>query len=217
MTRKYISKVLCESVTQYPQPRSFSHIDATNLLAYKDELKAAGKKVTFAAFLVKATSLALEQHMHLNCYQDGDEVVYVDDINVGVAMQGPKGLLVPVIKETQKKNLEEISADMRALSEKVKSGKITLDDMTGGTVTLNSDGTGRTDFIASILNAGQGLLIGSGRTAKEPKVMEDGTIAARDMTWITFVMNHNLTDGIVVSRYTDTFVEIIEDPKRFME
>lgn len=214
--RKFIGNALRESVITHPCARSYAQVDTTELLQFKDELRAAGKSVTFGALIAKAIAVALEDSPDLNSYLDGDEIVISDEVNVGVAMQGPRGLYVPVVRNVQDKNVEEITADMRELSRKVKNNEIIPDDLAGGTITLSSDGTGRTEVFGSILTGNQCLLIGTGRTKKQPVVLEDGTIGVRDMTWVAFNMNHTITDGIFVSRFTDRLCEVMEAPHKYL-
>ena len=214
--RRFIRNALRESVVTHPCARSYAQVDTTELLAFKDELKAAGHSVTFAALTVKAIAVALKDSPDLNSYLDGDEIVVVDEINVGVAMQGPRGLFVPVVRNVQDKNVEEITADMRELGRKVKNNEIIPDDLAGGTITLSSDGTGRTEVFGSILTGNQCMLIGTGCTKKQPVVLKDGTIGIRDMTWVAFNMNHAITDGIVVSRFTDRLCEVMEAPREYL-
>ncbi len=214
--RRYIANSLRESEKNNPTARSWNQIDSTNLLAFKEKMKSEGHKVSYGALLVKAIGVALQQHPDLNAYLDGEVMVVVDEINVGVAMQGPRGLYVPVVRNVQDKNVEEISADMRELARKAQNSELIPDDMAGGTVTLSSDGTGRTDFFASIITGNQALIIGVGRTKKEVVVLEDDTIAIRPMTWIAYNMNHVMTDGIKVSRFTDTLSEVLENPDKYL-
>jgi pyruvate dehydrogenase E2 component (dihydrolipoamide acetyltransferase) len=210
--RKFIGKSLTESVTTIPQARSYVQTDVTNLLKLKSDLRTEGKNASFTGLFVKAVVESLKLHPHLNSWIEDNEVVTSDQINPCVAMQGGRGLYVPVIHGAQDMNAGEITATIRALSQKISDGTIKQEDMTDGTVTINSDGTGRTEIISSILNRGQCLLIGVGRTKKQPVVLDDNAIGVRDMAWVTYVMNHIIVDGIIVSRFTDTLTEILENP-----
>lgn len=214
--RKFIRQKLQHSVVTYPQASGFFQADTTELLILKEELEGQGIKISFTAFIVKAIAIALEVMPSLNARIEGDEIVIYDEINPGIAIANEKGLFVLVVRNAQDKNIIEISQDIQALVKKVEENKVTPEDMAGGTITVSSAGTGRTEFFTSIVTNDECLIIGVGRTKKQPVVLEDGSIGVRDTTWLVTNMNHTITDGRPVSIFRDRLCEVIEHPRRYL-
>ena len=213
--RRFIGKALKDSVLNYPQASGFFQADTTDLMALKQKWKEEGKDVSFTAFIVNAIGIALADFPELNARADGDYVILYDQINVSVAVADPKGLYPMVVRNVQDKNSLEISEEIRALTQKVRDNKVTPEDMSGGTVTISSAGTGRTEIFTSIVSGDQALIVGVGRTKKQPVVLENDEIAVRQMTWFATNMNHILVDGRSVSRFRDRLGEILEDPETY--
>ncbi len=214
--RKFVGKKLQHSIVTYPQASGFFQVDTTDLLNLKKDLEAKGIKISFTAFIVKAITIALEAMPSLNSRIEGDEIVVYEEINPGLAIANEKGLFVLVVRNAQDKNVIEISQDIKSLVKKVQENKVTPEDMTGGTITISSAGTGRTEFFTSIVTNDECLIIGIGRTKKQPVVLEDGNIGVRDMTWMVTNMNHTITDGRPVSIFRDRLCEVIEHPQRYL-
>jgi pyruvate/2-oxoglutarate dehydrogenase complex dihydrolipoamide acyltransferase (E2) component len=214
--RKYIGKQLQYSVNTYPQPSSFFQIDTTELLRLKDELRANGVEASFTAFMLRAIAIALLEHLRLNSCIDmeKEEIIISDEVNFSIAIADDTGLYVPVLRDAQSKNVVELTNGLQELAQKVRDKKLITDDLKGGTITVQSPGAGRTEFVGSILSMNQCLILGIGRTKKQPVVMDDGSIAVRDMTWISCTMNHFIMDGRPVGLFCDRLCEIAEDPER---
>ena len=214
--RRYIGKALKESVISYPQASGFFQADTTELFALKERLKAEGKHISFTAFVTKAVSIALKDFPELNARAEGDSILLYDEVNPGIAIADEKGLYVMVVKDAGAKSPLEISEEIKRLTQKVRDNTVTPEDMAGGTVTISSAGTGRTEIFTSIVTNDEALILGVGRTKKQPVVMPDGTIAARSMTWFATNMNHLLVDGRSVSRFRDRLGEILEAPGQYL-
>jgi pyruvate/2-oxoglutarate dehydrogenase complex dihydrolipoamide acyltransferase (E2) component len=211
--RRYIGKALQHSVITYPQASGFFQVDTTALLAMKKRYASEGKNVSFTAFVVKAVALALGEFPQLNARVEGDELILYDKINPGIAIADEKGLYVMVLRDAGSKSLPQISDAIREMREKVRENKVLPEDMVGGTITISSAGTGRTEIFTSIVTNDQALIIGVGRTKKQPVALPDDTVAVRSMTWLATNMNHLITDGRPVSRFRDRLGEILEDPE----
>lgn len=210
--RRYVGKTLQHSVVTYPQASGFFQADTTDLLAMKQALGEQGARISFTAFVTKAVALALAEFPMLNARIEGDEFVLYDKVNPGIAIADEKGLYVMVLRDAGGKPLAEINDEIRGMTQKVRSGKVVPEDMAGGTVTISSAGTGRTEMFTSIVTNDQALIIGVGRTKKQPVVLPDGGVGARSMTWLATNMNHLITDGQPVSRFRDRLGEILEHP-----
>lgn len=215
--RRYIGKSLQHSIVTYPQASGFFQADTTDLFALKDRWKAEGKNVSFTAFVTKAVAIALQDYPELNARVDGDAVILYDEINPGIAIADDKGLYVMVLRNAEQKNPLEISNEIREMTRKVRENQVSPDDMAGGTVTISSAGTGRTEIFTSIVSNDEALILGVGRTKKQPVVMPDDSIAARSMTWFATNMNHLLVDGRSVSRFRERLGEILESPEKYFQ
>lgn len=215
--RRYIGKALQNSVVSYPQASGFFQADTTKLFSLKKKWKDIGKSVSFTAFVTKAVAIALQDFPELNARADGDNVILYDTVNPGIAIADEKGLFVMVIRSAEAKSAPEISDEIRMLTQKVRENKVLPEDMSGGTITISSAGTGRTEIFTSIVSNDEALILGVGRTKKQPVVLPDGTIAVRDMTWFATNMNHLLVDGRSVSRFRDRLGEILEDPETYFQ
>lgn len=215
--RRYIGKSLQHSVVTYPQASGFFQADTTELFALKNRWKENGFPVSFTAFVTKAVAIALRDYPELNARIEGNAIIQYDEINPGIAIADDKGLYVMVLHQAEQKNPMEISNEIQMMTQKVRENKVTPDDMTGGTITISSAGTGRTEIFTSIVTNDQALILGVGRTKKQPVVMADGSIAVRSMTWFATNMNHLLVDGRSVSRFRDRLGEILEDPEKYFQ
>lgn len=214
--RRYVGKSLQYSTITYPQASGFFQADTTELARLKREQSAGGVKVSFTAYIIKAVCIALRDFPNLNARIEGGEMILYDEVNPGIAVADEKGLYVMVIRNAGAKSPAEISAELRALTQKVRDGTVTPEDMTGGTITISSAGTGRTEIFTSIVTNDQALIIGVGRTKPQPVALADGTVGVRDMTWLATNMNHLLTDGRPVSQFRTRLAEILEDPYRYL-
>ena len=213
--RRYIGKALQQSVVTYPQAHGFFQADTTALFELKNKWAAAGKKVGFTAFVTKAVAIALQDYPELNARAEGNEIVLYDHVNAGIAIADDKGLYVMVLRNAEEKSVLKISEEIQELTRKVRSNTVTPEDMAGGTVSISSAGTGRTEIFSSIVTNDQALILGVGRTKKQPVVMDDDVIAVRSMTWFATNMNHLLVDGRSVSRFRDRLGEILEAPEQY--
>lgn len=213
--RRYIGKALQQSVVTYPQAHGFFQADTTELFALKNKWAAEGKKISFTAFVTKAVAIALQDYPELNARSEGNEIVLYDHVNPGIAIADDKGLYVMVLRNAEEKNVLQISDDIREMTQKVRNNTVVPEDMAGGTISISSAGTGRTEIFSSIVTNDQALILGVGRTKKQPVVTEDDTIAVRSMTWFATNMNHLLVDGRSVSRFRDRLGEILENPEQY--
>lgn len=214
--RRFIGKSMQYSVMTYPQASGFFQADTTELFALKKRLEAEGKHISFTSFVTKAVAIALQDHPELNARIENEEIIYYSEVNPGIAVADDKGLFVMVVRNAGEKTPLEISDEIRLLTEKVHSHKVVPEDMQGGTVTISSAGTGRTEIFTSIVTNDQALILGVGRTKKQPVVLPDDTIAVRTMTWFATNMNHLLVDGRSVSRFRDRLCEVLEHPDVYL-
>lgn len=214
-TQKYIASRMRETIVNNPQAVTAFDVDMGPLLKMKQDYLSKGKNITVTAFLIKALAVALERSPMLNSRFENDEFMVYEEINVGVAMSTERGLIVPVIREVGKIDLEEIGKKLKEIKEKFQEGELTMEDLQGSTVTISSLGFGRNDMILPILNNNESLLIGAARTRKMPAVMEDGSIGVKDIANISCTNNHCVTYGEPIGRFCTDYAEIIENPEKY--
>ena len=215
--RRFVGKALKESCQNYPQASGFFQADTTELLSMKAKWKEEGHNASVTAFIIKALAIALKDYPELNARADGDNCILYDEVNVGVGIADEKGLFSMTLRNAESKTVNEISDDLKALTQKVRDGKVVPEDMQGSTVTISSQGTGRTEIFTSIISNDQALTLGVGRTKKQPVVLDDDSIVIRQMTWFATNMNHVLADGKSVSGLRNRMCEIIENPHEYFE
>ncbi len=191
--------------------------DITELEAWRrqlnDEHKGDGVKVTMVSFLIVASVAALKQFPNFNSSLDGDELVLKRYYNIGFAADTPGGLLVPVIKDADKKGLLEIARELGELSAKARDGKLALGDMQGATFTISSlGGIGGTSF-TPIINAPEVAILGVTRSAMKP-VWNGSEFVPRLMVPLSLSYDHRVIDGAAAARFVVFLVKVLSDLRR---
>lgn len=178
---------------------------------YAPRAEAAGAKLTMTAILIKVIASALKVHPKFNCTIDPDkaEIVYKNYYNIGIAMDTPKGLLVPVVKDGDKKNFIELAQELGALADKAREGKIQAGDLKGGTFTFTNLGGIGGSFFTPIVNSPEVAILGTGRAKWEPGI-EDGKKHFRLPLSLSY--DHRIIDGADGARFLKWIVEAIEEP-----
>ena len=213
---KAVGKNLLKSVNEFAQTTGYAIFDVDELVEMKKKFKNEGKRISYTAIFTKAISLTLQQCPMFNARLEGDEVIEYDDINVGVGIDTPKGLVVAVIKKTQDKTLYEIADDLNDVVDRARENKLTMDDMVGGTVTVsNLIGTGSIAF-SSIVNNNEAVIFGIGDIRKEPVVDDNDQIIIKNVCRINTNANHTLISGMDSVRMGVKLREIIENPKKYL-
>lgn len=212
-TRKIIGERLRYSMQTFPQLQWVCKVDMTDLLALKNEMKARGEAASMAAFFVKATAATLMEFPDLNTRAEGDEIIYYENVNVGIAMNTSKGLMVPVIKNAQQKKILEIDEEIKRFHERIESNKAIMDDFIGGTVTVSSVLNNKAEWFNSIITDNECLIIGFAGTRKDIMIDKMGQPVVKDMMPVCINWNHWITDGVPTSNFVLRFCEIIEDAK----
>jgi len=162
--------------------------------------------------IVAAVAKALREHELLNASVDGDEIVFHEDVNVAVAVAVPTGgLLTPVIRGADKLEFEDLCAESKRLVDKARAGKISPDDLIGGTFTVTNMGAGEVDAFTPIINYPQSAILGIGRTV-EKVVALDGEVAIRPEAVLSLTHDHRIIDGVPAAEFLKTIVHYIENP-----
>lgn len=202
---------------QVPRVTHFDSADITSLDAlrrkYADRAAAAGGKLTMAVMVVKVVSLALRRFPIFNASVDmaRGEIVFKDYVHVGIAVATERGLLVPVLRDADRKNMVELAAEIGAVAGRCREGKIKPEELAGGTFTVTNLGSiGGTHF-TPIVNVPEVAILGMGRAEKRPAV-EDGTLNTRTMLPLSLSYDHRIIDGADAARFVRWIAEAVEEP-----
>ena len=173
--------------------------------------KDTGVKLTYTDLLIKIVALALKEHPNVNASWTDEGIKVLSEINIGIATDIPGGLIVPVIRRADEKSLAEISADRAALVAKGREGKLTLDEMTGSTFTLNNIGALGIRCIHAIINPPESAILTVGSATERPVVVE-GKVVVRPVMELSLGVDHRVLDGGSGGRFLMKVKELIEQP-----
>jgi 2-oxoglutarate dehydrogenase E2 component (dihydrolipoamide succinyltransferase) len=177
--------------------------------------KVHGTRLGFMGFFAKAAVQALKRFPAVNAYIEGNETVYHDFYDIGIAVGSPRGLVVPVVRDVDKKNFAEIEGAITDFGQRAQAGTIGLDDLTGGTFTISNGGVFGSMLSTPILNPPQSAILGMHATQMRP-VVEDGEIVARPMMYLALSYDHRIVDGREAVQFLVTIKQNIEDPGRLL-
>jgi len=171
-----------------------------------------GIRVPYDAIFIRAVALALREHEELNATFEGGVVRVHEGVNVCFAVDTPRGLVTPVIREADKKSLAQVGLEVRELAEKARSGELKMEDVRGGTFTITNLGVFDIDAFTPIVNHPQVAILAFGKVAERP-VVRDGRVEARRTAWITLSFDHRAVDGGPAARFLRTVKELLENPE----
>lgn len=193
---------------------NYSHVDKIRQ-ARKADYERSGVKLTFTAFIAKVVVDCLRHHPVINASIDGSNVVYKKDVNVGVAVALDNGLIVPVVKGADEKNLLGLARAIADVADRARNRKLSPDEVHGGTFTITNPGTFGAQFGLPIINQPQVAILGVGAIEKRPVVIDD-LIGIRLMGFLTLGYDHRLVDGVVADRFMADVQDGIEsfDPEQ---
>ncbi len=181
---------------------------------YKQGAREAGGNLTISVFLLKILAGALNANPRMNASLDTEtnEVVYKHYINIGVAVDTDRGLVVPVIRDVDEKNIIELSIELNQVAERARTNKLTLDDSRGGSFTLTNLGSLGTGYFSPIINPPEVGVLGLGRAAQQPVLNEDGAWEPRLLMPMSLGHDHRLIDGADGARFMQWIVDAIDNP-----
>ena len=177
--------------------------------------KKHGIKLGFMSFFVKAAVEALKEIPNVNAEIDGDEIVYKNFYDIGVAVGTPQGLVVPVIRDADRKSFAEIELEIARLAERARDGKLTMEEMTGGTFTVSNGGVYGSLMSTPIINPPQSGILGMHKTEKRPVAVGD-KVEVRPMMYVALSYDHRIIDGKESVTFLVRVKECIEDPERIL-
>lgn len=200
--RKVIAKRLTESKQRIPHFYVTVSVDMTEVAKKRKALKDQGINMSVNLFIIKAVALALKEFPMLNAETDGLSVKYKSKVNIGVAVSLESGLVVPVVRNTDRKALDEIQAEVSELAEKARTGKLQPDEMKGGTFTISNMGMLNVENFSAIINPGETAILAVSSAMPTP-VVKDGQVVIRDMMKITVSADHRAVDGSDAAKFAN--------------
>ncbi len=208
--RKIIASRMSKSKTEAPHFYITTEMDMSKCMAMREALNKDGTKVSYNDFFAKAVSLSILENKIINSVWRGDYVEERSEINIGIAVALSDGLIVPVIKDVDKKGLRDIARDSIALVDKARKNKLTPDEYQGGSFTISNLGTFDVDNFIAIINPGESAILAIGKIAMRPIVI-DGKIEVRPICKVTLSCDHRVLDGAVAAKFLQKVKELMED------
>jgi 2-oxoglutarate dehydrogenase E2 component (dihydrolipoamide succinyltransferase) len=218
--RKAIAKRLKDSQNNAAILTTFNDIDMSAVISLRNEYKDFFEKkhnvrLGFMGFFVKAAVNALKEIPEVNAEISGDEIIYKNHYDIGVAVGTENGLVVPVVRDADKLSIAGIEAEIARLAEKARKGTLTVADMTGGTFTVSNGGVYGSLMSTPIINPPQSGILGMHRTEDRP-VVRNGEIVIRPMMYLALSYDHRIIDGRESVTFLKRIKESIEDPRRLI-
>lgn len=218
--RQTVAKRLKEAQNTAAMLTTYNDVDMTNIIEarakYKDLFeKKHGVRLGFMGFFTKAVCMALRDIPGVNAQIEGDEIVYNDFCDISVAVSAPTGLVVPVIRNAETLSVAEIEKTIGGFGKKAKEGKLTMEDMKGGTFTISNGGVFGSLLSSPILNPPQSGVLGLHRIEERP-VVRNGQIVARPMMYLALSYDHRMVDGREAVTFLVAVKNAIEDPTRLL-
>lgn len=214
--RKAIADNMHASLQNTAQLSFASEVDVTESLRFLDLVRAQYKKdesvrISLNDIVILATSRALKRFPIMNSTQAGDEILLHDSVGMGIAVAIPEGLIVPVLRDADKKGLLQIAAEARVLIEKARTNSLSMDEVTGGTFTITNLSSSTVNNFTPILRPPETGILGLGRVLKKPVVI-DGEIQIRSMMGLSLTFDHRVVDGSPAAEFFDLVYRYLEQP-----
>jgi 2-oxoglutarate dehydrogenase E2 component (dihydrolipoamide succinyltransferase) len=218
--RKTIATKLVEAKNTTAILTTFNEVDMHELMAlrkkYKDAFtKKHGVGLGFMSLFTKAVTVALKDWPAVNAQINGDEVIYHDYADIGIAVSTPKGLVVPVVRNAESLSLAEIEKEILGLATKARDGKITIEEMQGGTFSITNGGVFGSMLSTPILNIPQSAILGMHNIIERP-VAINGQVVIRPMMYLALSYDHRIIDGRESVSFLKQVKELLEDPSRLL-
>src|SRR5699024_4654296 len=219
--RKAIAGAMVTSKTKAPHVTLMDEVDVTDLVAHRKKFKEVAKeqdiKLTYLPYVVKALISASKKYPILNAAVDDetDEIIHKHYYNIGIAADTDKGLLVPVVKDADRKSVFGISQEINELAEKARSCKLTADEMNGASNTITNIGSAGGQWFTPVLNYPEAVILGIGRIADKP-IVRNGEIVIAPVLAISFSFDHRIVDGATAQLALNQIKRLLNDPQLIM-
>ena len=214
--RKKIAENLLQAQHATAHLTTFNEVDMSAVNALREKFKEKvekehGVKLTFMPFFVRAVVQALRQFPNINAMVDGETIVYRNYVNMGIAVASEAGLVVPNVKDADRKGIIEVSREISDVAKRARDGKLTMDDLTGGTFTITNGGVFGSLVSTPIINYPQVGILGLHKTQDRPVAM-NGQVVIRPMMYIALSYDHRIVEGAHAVQFLVRVKELIEDP-----
>jgi pyruvate dehydrogenase E2 component (dihydrolipoamide acetyltransferase) len=214
--RKIIAQRMAQNAFTAPHVTLHSEIDMTEAVQLRQKLlgpveQKTGWRLSYTEMIVKAAALMLRKHPNVNASIAGEEIVYHSEANVGLAVALEDGLIVPVIRNADRKSLADLTAECKSLAKSAKEGKLSPDQLTGGTFTISNLGMYAVDAFTPIINLPEAAILGVGRIQEKP-VVKDGKIEIRAMMHVSLSFDHRIIDGAPAASFLTDLKHVLEHP-----
>ena len=214
--RKRIAEHLLESQHKTAHLTTFNEVDMTAVMRIRDRLKdriekEQGVRLTFMPFFVRAACMALKSYPVINAQTEGDSLIYKHYVHMGIAVASDQGLVVPVIKDADTKGMIQISREIVDVAKRGRDGKLSMDDLTGGTFTITNGGVFGSLVSTPILNYPQSGILGLHKIQDRP-VAIDGKVEIRPMMYVALSYDHRIVDGQQAVLFLVRVKELMEEP-----
>ena len=218
--RKTIAKRLVSVKNETAMLTTFNEVDMSSIMSlrskYKESFKEKyGVNLGFMSFFTKACCIALNEWPAVNAMIDGDEIIYNRSCNISIAVSTPKGLVVPVIRDAEQMGFDDIESEVIRLATKARDGKLSIDEMQGGTFTITNGGIFGSMLSTPIINAPQSAILGMHNIVKRGVVVND-ELVVRSMMYLALSYDHRIIDGRESVSFLVRVKELLEDPSRLM-
>lgn len=216
--RKAIARNMTSQKQNVPHVTLFDQVEVSKLMAHRSEFKDIALnqdiKLTYLAYVAKALASLMKRFPDLNAHVDmaKSEIVYPEGIHVGVAVDTPNGLFVPVIKHADQKSILVIAKEIADLASRARDGKLTPDVASGSTITISNIGSARGNWFTPVINVNEAAILGLGTIAKEPVVNEAGEIVVGNMMKLSLSFDHRLIDGMLAQTAMNELKKMLNDP-----
>jgi len=214
--RRTIGQRMSESKKNIPHFYLSIEVDMSKFMELRKQLsesieKEKGARFSVTDLLVKVVAQAIQKQPLVNSTFDGREIRLLKEINIGVAMAGKDGLIVPVIRRANECSIGEISSRTKELNQRLQNGTLSLDDVTGGTFTLSNLGMYGIDLFTAIINPPQCVILAVGKVSKRPVVVND-EVVVKPMMWMTLSVDHRILDGKQAAEFLGEIRGLVENP-----
>jgi pyruvate dehydrogenase E2 component (dihydrolipoamide acetyltransferase) len=213
--RAVIAERMLRSSTEAAQVTLTAEADATALVGLRHQLVQDGVNLSYNALFLYILARTLREHPQLNASLEGETIQLWRRIHIGLAVDTDRGLLVPVVRDVDRKGLRQLAQDATSLIERARSGQCTPDELSGGTFTLTNLGMFGIDAFTPIINLPECAILGVGRIKRQP-VMSGERVVGRHMVWLSLTFDHRLVDGGPAARFLQRVVQYVERPHLLM-
>ena len=218
--RKTVSRRLVAAKNETAMLTTFNEVDMKPVMDMRKKYKEAFKEkyevnLGFMSFFTKAACMALKEWPAVNAMIDGEEIVYNDYCDVSIAVSSPKGLVVPVIRNAEAMSFDQVEKEVVRLAKKARDGKLSIDEMTGGTFTITNGGIFGSMLSTPIINQPQSAILGMHNIVERP-VAINGQVEIRPVMYVALSYDHRIIDGRESVSFLYRIKELIEDPSRLL-